>query len=524
MFWLDRIYKDMEAKIPGKLASGKTLIVRDEKTASGRVHVGSMRALALHAAMSERLTEAGVPNVFKYEINDFDPMDGLPVYLDEATYRPHMGKPLYAVPSPDGKAKNFAEYFAEEYMEAIRAAGFTPEFYRASELYLTGRMNDPIRLALERAPLVRQILKEVSGAERPDDWLPLNVVCENCGKIGTTKVSAWDGTSVTYACYPNAVKWAEGCGHKGVMSPFNGNAKLPWKLDWAAKWMVNGVDVEGGGKDHYTKGGSRDVARRISEEVFEYPEPFGVPNEFFLIGGKKMASSKGQGASAKEVVDLVPPHMFRLALFGKEINQQINFDPEGDTIPVLYDEYDKCAEKFWNGVEDDDTRLFTYLRSNTEKRYLPRFSEIAFIAQMPHLDLLKEVEKMKGSPLSEADIREAKERAEYALHWIKVAAPEEYRFELQVMSVPENAKNISDSQKSALREVLAYIEANEALDGQVLHTELHEIRKRSNIPAKEFFGALYLAFLGKDHGPKAGWFLSVLDRAFLIERLRQIIG
>ncbi len=528
MFWLDRIYGQIEKAIPEKLKSGETLLVRDEKTLSGRVHVGSMRALALHAAMAERLSEAGIPNIFKYEINDFDPMDGLPVYLSEAEYKQHMGKQLYKIPSPDPSvAPNFAEYFAKEYIDAIHEAGFTPEFYRASELYLSGKMNDAIRLALEKADTVRKILKEVSGAERPNDWLPINVVCEKCGKLATTKVTAFDGEKVTYTCYPTAVKWTEGCGHTGMVSPFNGNAKLLWKLDWAAKWFVNGVDVEGGGKDHYTKGGSRDVAKRVSEEVFGYPEPFGVPNEFFLVGGKKMSSSKGEGSSAKEIVDLVPPHIFRLALFGKEINQQINFDPSGDTIPVLYDTYDKLAEKYRSGVKDDDTRLFEYVhspevRKSIPERFLPRFSQVAFLAQMPHLDFLTEVEKMKGAPLSDADRKEAEERARYAKHWLKVAADEEFVFTLAEKAVPEGAKTLSEEQKNALKEVLAYVEAHQSLDGQELHTELHEIRKRRNIEPKALFGAIYLSFLGKDHGPKVGWFLSVLDRQLILERLKEV--
>jgi lysyl-tRNA synthetase class 1 len=143
-----------------------------------------MRSLALHAAMYERLTEAGVPVTFKFEINDFDPMDGLPVYLDAAEYQKHMGKQLYKVPSPEPSvAPNFAEYYAKEYIEAILEAGFTPEFYRASELYLSGKMNDAIRLVLEKGDVVRKIYKEVSGADRPSDWYALSVVCENCGRI-----------------------------------------------------------------------------------------------------------------------------------------------------------------------------------------------------------------------------------------------------------------------------------------------------------------------------------------------------
>lgn len=526
MFWLDRIYKELEAAIPDKLSSKKTLVVRDEKTMSGRVHVGSMRALGLHAAIADRLTEAGVPHVFKYELNDMDHMDGLPVYLDASVYKKEMGKPLYKIPSPDpAVAPNFAEYFALDYMAAIREAGFTPEFYRASELYLSGKMNNAIRLALDKAEVVRNIYGEMYGTPRPSDWYPLLVVCENCGKLGTTKVNGWDGEKVSYICAPHAVEWAEGCGHAGVVSPFDGHAKFPWKIDWPAKWTVMGVDIEGGGKDHYSKGGARDVARLISERVFGYPEPFGVPNEFFLVGGKKMSSSKGAGSSAREVVELLPPHLFRLALFGKDINQQINFDPAGETVPVLWDTYDRLAEKQWSGVTDDDTRLFEYVhleRESPSRHFLPRFREVAFLIQMPHLNIPNEITRLKGAALTPDDTKEMELRIEYAKRWLTHAAGDEYKFTLAENAVPEVARALSAKQKDALKEVLSYIEAHEQLDGLSLHTELHEIRKRLSLEPKELFGALYLAFLGKDHGPKAGWFLSVLERKFLLKRLKEV--
>ncbi len=507
MFWLDRVFEQAQVQLKDKIASGKTLVIRDEKTASGRVHVGSMRALALHAAIAERLGEAGIPHVFKFEINDMDHMDGLPSYLDKAEYEQHMGKPLYAIPSPDGKAKNFAEYFGQEYIEAIRAAGFVPEFYRASELYLSGQMNGPIRLALDRAGTVRKIYEEIYGQERPSNWYPLYVVCENCGKLGTTKVTAWDGEKVTYTCHPKGVEWAVGCGHSGTVSPFDGRAKFPWKLDWAAKWLVVGVDIEGGGKDHYSKGGARDVARRISQEVFDYPEPFGVANEFFLIGGAKMSSSKGSGASAKEIVELVPNKIFRLALFSKDINQQINFDPQGDTIPVLYDLYDKLATDYWAGTRDDFARLFEYVHPNRAvpaASVLPRFSQVAFVVQMPHMDIYRE--------FPEADRAELDERAKYAKHWLAAYAPEKFVFKLQD-TLPEAAKNLPDSSKAALKALHDFIAARDTMPtGEELHAELHKTKE---------FKAIYLAFLGKQSGPKAGWFLSVLERGFVLKRLAE---
>ena len=526
MFWADQITEELLSE--KRFQSGKSLIIRDEKTASGRVHVGSMRGVAIYGTVSEVFAEQKIPHTFLYEINDFDPMDGLPVYLNEATFKTYMGKPLYTIPSPDGIAKNYAEYFAQEFIGVINDTGFHPEFFRTSELYRSGKMNEVIRLALEQAPLIRKIYQEVSGSVKADDWLPISVVCEACGKIGTTKATSFDGQKVHYACEPKQVPWAEGCGQSGSVSPFDGKAKLPWKVEWGAKFKVLGVDVEGAGKDHATKGGARDVADRISREVFNYEPPFPINYEFFLVRGKKMSSSKGRGSSAREIADLLPPHIFRLALIGKEPRQAINFEPEGDTIPVLFDTYDKLAENYFAGTKDNFSRLFELIhvpaeRTPLKQHFLPRFSQIAFIVQMPHLSLLQEVERMKGEPLTKEDVKETELRAEYAKRWLAAYAPENFKYELQ-KQVPESVKLFSAEQKKALAEVLRYIVIHEKLDGQTLHTELHEIRKKTGINAKDFFSALYLSFLGKPSGPKAGWFLSVLDRTFLENRLKEVIS
>lgn len=526
MFWGDRIAGEVEKRYRDVIARGESLVIRDEKTTSGRVHVGSMRSAAMHGVVAEILAERGVKNSFFFELNDFDPMDGLPTYLDEKVYREHMGKPLYTIPSPDGKAENFAELYGREYLGVIEESGFYPEVSRASELYRSGRMNDVIRTALERGADIRRIYKETSGSEKGDDWLPLNVMCEECGKMGTTKVTSFDGEKVAYSCEPHMVEWAVGCGHSGTVSPFDGNAKLPWKVDWAAKFVVYGVHFEGAGKDHFTKGGSRYVADVISREVFGYEPPYGVANEFLLIGGKKMSSSKGSGSSAREIADLLPSHIFRLALFGSDIGRQVNFDPEGDTIPILFDRYDTLAGKYFSGVRDDDTRLFELihkpeLRGSLTEAFLPRFSQIAFLVQMPHMNLEEEVAKMKGLALTEADMKVLEERSYFASRWLSVYAPEDFKFELQE-DVPEVATHFSGEQKEALKKILEYIESKNTLDGQELHTMLHDVRKGMDIDAKAFFGAIYLSFLGKDSGPKAGWFLCVLDRDFLLKRLRVV--
>jgi lysyl-tRNA synthetase class 1 len=532
MFWADKLAKEIQERFR-PFTSSKPIIIRDEKTPSGRVHIGSMRGVAIHGVISEALKEQGVSNTFLYEFNDMDAMDGFPEYLPD-DFRQYMGMPLRTIPSPDGKAKNFAEYFADEFKEVILAAGFTPEFYNVSELYFTGKMDGAIRIALEHAADIRRIYKEVSGSQKPDDWYPLSVICESCGKVGTTKVYAFDGQKVSYRCEPHMVKWAEGCGHEGTISPFGGNAKFPFKVEWPAKWKVMGVNIEGAGKDHSTKGGARDVAAHIAKEVFNYEAPFDTPYEFFLVGGKKMSSSKGRGSSAKEISELVPAKILRLALLGKDINQAINFDPEGDTIPVLYDLYDKLAENYWAGVKDDYARLFELIHPNRKipsKHYLPRFSQIAFLAQMRHIDIYQQLkmsleqekrDSSGGQPFTNEDVEEIDERIKYAGQWLDAYAPEKFVFKLQD-TLPEAAKNLSDMQKKAIAELQHYIAA--AVDmptGEEIQHKLHEIKETLAIAPQDLFGALYLLFLGKSYGPKIGWFLSVLDKEFVLKRLQEV--
>ncbi len=512
----------------GDIAAGRPVVIRDEKTLSGRVHVGSLRGVAVHGAVAEALIQKGVACTFRYELNDFDPMDGFPVYLPEE-FKKYLGLQLRNIPTPaldeikQDSANNFAEYFANDFKSAIAHAGFAPEYYWASELYLSGKMDEVIYQALNAAGAVRSIYKEVSGSQKEDTWLPIHVVCPECGKMVTTEASDFDGDTVAVVCKKYKVAYTEGCGFEGRVSPFGGKAKLAWKVEWAAKWKVNGVMVEGGGKDHSTKGGSRDVANHISREVFKYEPPFDIPYEFLLVGGKKMSSSKGKGSSAREVADLLPTKIFRLALLGKDINQQFNFDLEGDTIPTLFDQYDKLTEGYRAGVEDDYSRLFTFLHAELPPpAFLMRFSQVAFLAQMPHLNMLDEAEKLKGSALTTEEEVELGEREAYALRWLQSYAPEKFIFKLQE-SLPEAAATLTQAQKEALAELYTGLSTEYPSTGEAMHALIRSIPVREDISveAKDFFIALYTIFLGKESGPQAGWFLAALPKEFVLKRLQE---
>ncbi len=519
MLWADRIADQI--RDTRKPKNGSTFLIRDEKTLSGRVHVGSMRSVAVHALVGEVLHDYGIANEFRYELNDFDPFDSIPHYVDREQFLAHIGKPLYTVPSPDPAYSNYAEYFGAEFIDVHRRAGFFPNYYRATELYQSGKMDPYIKIALERASDVRRILKDVCGSEKDADWLPISVVCEHCGKMMTTRAYDFDGETVGYSCDKNPDE-AVACGHSGRIAPWSGKAKLFWKVDWAAKWAAQGVDVEGGGKDHSTKGGSRDVANHMSRELFNYEPPFDTPYEFFLVGGKKMSSSKGQGSSAKDMCDLFPPEIYRLVLIGKDIREQIDIDPSGESVPDLYDWYDELAAGVREGKADDYARLYalTALPKDRAAQGTPwqmRFRELTFIVQMPHLSLEQEAERTKGSPLTEEERAKLQERATYARLWLTTYAPDTFRYELQE-SLPSVA--LSDTQKKALAALATFIEHAERT-GEDIHLRLHELKTEIPIAPKDLFQALYRVFLNRDSGPKAGWFLAGLERGFVIRRLHE---
>ena len=62
--------------------------------------------------------------------------------------------------------------------------------------------------------------------------------------------------------------------------------------------------------------------------------------------------------------------------------------------------------------------------------------------------------------------------------------------------------------------------APENADGAWFHTAIYDLKERVAIPPKELFGSLYRLLIGKNSGPRAGWFLSLLSRDWLLARLR----
>ncbi len=515
MFWADKVAEELrKRKLPLEW-------IDDMKTPSGRVHVGALRGVVVHDLVYKALRNAKVKTKYTYIFDNHDPMDDLPVYLDGEKFSKYLGMPLYKVPSPAPGFENYAEFYAKDFIKVFETIGCHPEILWSTDLYISGRMNPLIKDALDNAKLIRGIYEEMYKKELTTDWYPFQVYCPNCGKVSTTKVTGWDGKEVSFVCNIDQVKYTKGCGFTGQISPFSSekgiSGKLPWKVEWSAKWKAIGVTVEGAGKDHMSRGGSHDLTSQIAKKVFKYHIPYSVPYEFFLIGGRKMSSSKGRGSSASDMLEILPPELLRFLMVKTKINQAINFDPTGQTIPKLFDEYQKAANAYYSaqgrsasgGEKSDEelARIFELSQiKGINKPPSVRFSILAQWVQMPNMQ-----DEIKKEGLEEW--------AKYARIWVEKYASDSEKFLVQE-TMPEMAKNLSEIQKQYLRKIST--ELDKKWSGEDLQKELYEWSKQMNIPTKEAFTAIYLALIGKDHGPKAGWLILSLDREFVKKRFSNI--
>jgi lysyl-tRNA synthetase class 1 len=502
MFWADKVAQQLkERNLPLEW-------VDDMKTPSGRVHVGSLLGVVFHGLVYKALVDTGVNAKFTYVFENHDPMDDIPSYLPREEFEKYLGMPLFKIPSPEPEFANFAEYYALEFKSAFNELGFDPEIIWTKDLYTSGKMNEGIKMALDNASEIRKIYEEMYKKPMPQDWYPFQVYCESCGKVSTTRVYAWDGEMVSYRCPVDATAWTKGCGHEGKVSPFSDESgmrgKMPWKVEWPAKWQAIGVTVEGAGKDHMSAGGSHDIAEQFCNRIFHYPVPFAVGYEFLLIGGKKMSSSKGRGFAAADMTSILPPELVRFLIVKMDPRQQTNFDPDGDTIPRLFDEYQEYARHFIDKKDDDQARIFEL--SQIGGVAIPpldiRFSTLAQWVQMPNMQ----------SKITELGLEKW---AKYARIWIERFAPENDKFIVQT-ELPSIVLELSQQQKDFLATVTTLLD--NTWDAEALQKAIYEKAKEMEVPSKDAFGAIYTALLGKANGPKAGWLILSLDSEFVKQR------
>jgi lysyl-tRNA synthetase, class I len=543
-----------------KLAADQGLLVYDEKTPSGTIHVGSARGWILHDVIARALRAKGAPGHFVLSSDDMDPYDKPSAGLPREHWDRYLGMPFRHIPSPVPGFESYGDYYFRQCADLFGHYDIECGLESTGALYESGAFDAAIARALDATETIQAIYTDLYGDTPASHRLPFNPRCEQCGRIGTTRALEWDsaGQRIRYECRPDVLGYKDpdsgekvfiqGCGHAGWRSPFGGGGKFPWKVEWAAKWVTKGVIAEWAGKDHFSQGGSRTAACRFSVDVFDYPPPYpsdgyrtGPGYEFLVVGGRKMSTSRGSGVAFAEVTEALSPTMLRFLMVRSRPNQVIDFDPNRDAdIVNLYTEHDRVERVACGEVGKEPEALVQRMRAMY--RYAaPRRGEL--LGTTPPVRVPMKIAALVGQSVDDpaeavvtlrqmghvpVDAGEAEtvQRVTEARSWLANYAPDSaLRIELND-AVPADLA-IDAASRAVFAGIVADLRGH--VSGEALLTE-REFKGRifghiaeAGADQRAFFGLAYPALLGRSNGPQmASFLLSMGGKALpLLEALAE---
>jgi lysyl-tRNA synthetase class 1 len=511
MNWLNAIADELERRHPD---TDKEILIETGASPSGTFHIGHIREWATGDAIQLELRRRGRKARLIHFIDDLDALRKIPVNVP-ADFEQYLGMPLCDIPAPDASANasSYGAYFTQGVIDACEALGIDMEFIESHKKYRGGFFVPAIERSLQNLDAVRHALTTVSGRQLDEHWSPIQIL-EN-GRLKKRSFVSIDTDAKTLV-------YLDVEGEQQTVAYDTGLVKLDWRLDFPAHWWLQSVACEPSGRDHSTKGGSVDTGEAICRAVYGAEPPLAVPYDFINMVGdtKKMSASKGTGLDAVEGAKILPAEVLRFFILRHPPSKRLYFDPI-DGVVQLMDEFAAFAAKD-DRTESEEQLLYVCTRGINRKivSRVP-FSLLvnAYQAALKDADrTLEIVSRTEYAAVAAEDAEIVKAELQFIDEWLQRHAPEDVKFAL---TESVNADNFNDAEKAYLQTLADKIAAAPAdADGAWFHNAIYELKDTSGLPPKELFTTLYRAIIGKTSGPRAGWFLSILPRDWLVNRLR----
>ncbi|MBN2202842.1 MAG: lysine--tRNA ligase [Candidatus Aenigmarchaeota archaeon] len=539
VFWSDDIASLMINRkkynhIDKAIEPSKSFAIKSSTSISGVPHIGNASDVIRHDAVVRSLREKGMDVRFLWIAEDMDALRKVPAGIPDS-FSKYLGMPVADIPDPEGCHKTYSEHFCTKFVDSLSDFGTKPEYLSTSKEYRAGNFSKWIKLVFENLDGVREILDKGRRVPLAKNWVPWKPVCQNCGKLMTTRVTDFDSNSVKYVCEDyqfqpygeKAYTKLSGCGFKGDSDMKNG--KLLWRVEWGMLWAYWKVNFEGAGKEHFMPSGSFWSAGEIAEKIFDWPEPYPgenyiQPYEYLTISGKKMSASVGNVVATWDWPSFAPPQVLRL-LFLKKPNRVRDFSYE--YIPKYMDEFYKLQRVYF-GKEEDDKEEFSrrlYLMSEVSvpdkmPAQIP-FDYAAMVAQMVPEEgrIEKAVQIFRATKhLGEKyDAKALGKMLDMAKEWSDRYGGPSYKINLQDNPPADVVESLTDNQKSAIRKLVKALDRDMTEDE--LYAKIFEIIKESDISSKGFFKAIYTILIGRPYGPRLAQFILIIGR----NRIRKIL-
>ncbi|HTB49164.1 MAG TPA: lysine--tRNA ligase [Verrucomicrobiae bacterium] len=507
MQWLNSIVDELIARHP----DGEILI-ESGGSPSGTHHFGHMRELITADAIMLELRRRNRQARHIYFVDDLDALRKIPVDVP-ADFDKYLGYPICDAPSPDGKASSYADYFLQGLIDACNVLGIEVEFIRSHEKYRSGWFVPAIEKALAHVPEAKAALESISGRSLDEHWTPIQVM--DGGRLKNCRFVGIDTTAKT-------IQYEDAKGDTQTAHYDKGEVKLDWRLDWPGRWWLLGVDCEPSGRDHMTKGSSYDTGVQIMKDVYGGEAPYPVSYDFINMAGdtKKMSASKGTGLDALEAAELMPPEVMRFFVLRSPPLKRLYFDPVNGVVQLI-DDFAAFAAKA-DRTASEEQLLYISTRGIDQKTVsrVP-FSLLVASYQAALRDpqrTLEIISRSEYAQLAEKDADIITDQLRFIDAWLDKRAPEDVKFSL-LTKVPDT--DFSEQERAFLRNLADKVAtAPEDADGNWFHQTIYAFKDTADLEPKQLFVTLYRVLIGKESGPRAGWFLSILPRDWLVKRLR----
>ncbi len=501
MHWADFVAEKLSQR-------GDKHIIASGITPSGEFHIGHLREILTGDMITRACISAGMDAEFVFIVDSADPLRKVYPFLSKK-YEKYIGCALATIPAPDANGepcdsgKNYAQHFLEPFLNALEQIDVKPRIIDNYKSYADGKFSDQSRIACENANKIREIIERVSGRELSADWFPYNPYGHD-GSLDRVKVTGYDWPYVFW----------EQDGKSGQADLRKADGKLPWRIDWPAKWSWIGVTCEPFGKDHGAAGGSFSTGKEISE-LFGYTPPQPLVYEWISLKGKgAMSSSSGNTIGPLEALELVPPEILRYLIASTKPKKAITFDA-GMSLVNLADDYERLLTRDFYSEKNDDTLSRRQKVAIEDAEGALRMSVIGSASShsisFRHLALLVQVKS--DEQIIEDTGEEMSNRINRMRTWIKGPHfPEELRIKILEYQNPEINKILT----LPLKESLSKCEWNMEIIGETISNTF----KKHNINLKDGYRELYKAILGREKGPKLAPILCEIKR----ERVLELLG
>lgn len=514
---------------------------------SGPIHLGNLREIMVPHLLHDELQRRGIPSRHLLSWDDYDRLRKVPAGVDPS-FADHVGRPLTAIPDPEGCHDSWSEHFKAPFRVALEQLGVEVEEISQTEQYRAGAYRREILEAMARRREIFDVLdryrtlardagaadddgEETGTLDERELYSPYRPYCRACGRDLTTVTAYNDGSSVvSYRCE---------CGHTDEFAlDAVDHGKLVWKVDWPMRWAYESVVFEAGGVDHSSPGSSFTVGSELVTAIYGGRPPEYVAYSFVgTDGAAKMSSSRGGAPTPGDALAVIEAPILR-RLYCREPRKSFTI-AFNDKIANLYDDWDRLTRRVEAGTADPAESAAHTRASTTAVATLPttprplHFRSLASVVDITQgdEDQLRRIADgmLADGPLANLD--DLRPRLDKATRWVETYLPDDERTRVRTEPDVAALEALAPVDAEAIDLLLRGLDEHWSLDG--LTTLVYGVPKQQRgvpVDSKEkdpelqaaqraFFVLLYRLLIGTETGPR----LPTLLLALGPERIRSLL-